>query len=629
MADAGTTRRLTAIIAADVAGYSRLTGRDEEGTIAALRAHRRELIDPKVAEYRGRIVNTAGDSILIEFPSVVEALRCAIDMQRGMAERNAEVPEDARISFRLGVNLGDVIEQDGDLLGDGVNIAARLEGLADPGGICLSRAARDQVRDRIDIAIEDMGEVEVKNIARPVRVFRVLYEGQATSSSRRFNVTKFRLAVAAAAMIVAIVGGALWWWQPWIERVEPADLAKMKFALPDKPSIAVLPFQNMSDDASQEYFADGMTQDIITDLSKVSGLYVTSRSATLRFRGRADDPRGIAAKLGVGYILEGSVRRAGDRLRITATLIDAETGDQLWAERYDRDTRDVFAIQDEIAERVVAQLSVTLKGESLSRVVRNYTPNVDAYDLYIRGRAKRIPPTPGNLAAALQMFEKAIEIDPKFAGGYAGAAFVHVLYVDSTTLAASPSDHLETALRLAKQAVALDPTFGPGYGSLAEAHTRMRQYDEALAAIQKAIQAAPSDSLMRALYGRILGYAGMPEEGIKQVKLAMHMSPDSLPLLFFLGANYRAVGQFEKSIEALTEHRKRLGGRILTAPTTQLIAAYMQAGLLDEARATVEELLTVVPHFTLQLASRTHAYKDPEHMKRFLGALRQAGLPEK
>ena len=341
------------------------------------------------------------------------------------------------------------------------------------------------------------------------------------------------------------------------------------------------------------------------------------------------DPRVIGAKLGVRHILEGGVRRAGNRLRITAKLIDTSDGLQGWAERYDRDQKDIFAVQDDIAERVVAALSERLKNGSLNRVARSYEPNLEAYDLYIQGRAKRIPPTPANLAAALNLFEKTIEIDGSFAGGYAGAAYVHVLkYGNTYPLGSSPSKDLEAAIRLAERAVKLDPSFGPAWGSLGEAYMRRGRYDDALQAVEKAMKAAPNDSLMRATYGRLLGHIGRPQDGIEQVKRAMRMSPDSLPMLYFLGANHRAAGQFNAAIEALTEHRKRLGGRVIPLPTTQLIAAYVQAGLTDKARAETKKLLKAAPRFTTSVATRTHAYKSANEMERFVGALREAGVPE-
>lgn len=619
-------RRLAAIVAADVAGYSRLMGADEEGTIAALRSIRQAVIEPKLVAFHGRIANTAGDSFLIEFASAVDALRCAIDIQREIAARNAGIPGPERLVLRIGINVGDVVSQGDDLLGDGVNVAARLEALAAPGGICLSRSARDQVRDRANFELEDQGEIEVKNIARPVRVFRVAGLEDATDAPARARQPVRLYAIAGLFAALLFIGGGAWWWG---NLTGGGSGSADQIDAPQKgPSIAVLPFVNLSDDKTQTYFADGISEDITTDLSKVTGIHVTPRSATLRFRNKNMDARAVAAELGVGHILEGSVRRAGDKVRITAKLIDAKSGDQVWADRYDRDAQGLFAIQDDIAHRVVAQLARTFGADTLTRVERTHTPNIEAYDLYIQGRAKRIPPTPLNLAAALKMFEKAMEIDPKFAGGYAGAAYVHVLRYDGDPAHTAVAEaELDIALRLAEKAVALDPAFGPGWGSLAEAYIRKRRFEDAFKAIRTAIDMAPTDSLMRASYGKYLSYVGRADEGAEQVKQAMRMSPDSLPMLYFLAANHRAAGEFEQAIDTLIEHRKRLGGRILPAPTVQLIAAAVHAGRLDHAKAEAKRLLQTVPHFTAGHAARIHVYEDPKEHARFIDALQKAGVP--
>jgi adenylate cyclase len=627
-------RRLAAIVAADVAGYSRLMGVDEEGTITALRAHRREVIEPKLAEFNGRIANTAGDSFLMEFSSAVEALRCAVEIQEEIAVRNETVPAERQLMFRIGINVGDVVANGDDLLGDGVNVAARLEALAESGGICISRSARDQVRDRMEIGLEDMGEVEVKNIARPVRAFRVLGPrkiSNVTAPSTSAAKSRLRMPIVAIVGLALVVGGGIWLQQN-DKNPDPAQSAEGSASsvqpAKEKPSIAILSFANQSGDKEQDYFAEGITEDITTDLSKVAGLYVTSRSATLRFRSGRDDPKAFAKTLGVAHVLEGSVRRSGDRLRVTATLIDAKTGEQLWAQRFDRNAKDVFAIQDEITSHVVRELSARLKGPALTPVKNLYTPNLEAYDFYIRGRAKRLPPTADNLSAALVMFEKAIALDPKFAGGYAGAAFVNLLRFDiSSEPLPAARKKLEAATRFAEKAVELDPSFGPGWGNLAECYVRKRKFRTALVAARTAITVAPNDSLMRASYGRFLGYVGRPNEGIEQVKQAMRMSPDSLPMLYFLGANYRAAGDFAKAIEALIEHRKRLGGRVVAAPTAQLIAALAQANRPAEARAEVRAVLKAVPFFRVELAVRNHVYESAEERKRFSDALSAAGLP--
>ncbi|MEP1209270.1 MAG: adenylate/guanylate cyclase domain-containing protein [Rhizobiaceae bacterium] len=623
-------RRLAAIVAADVAGYSRMMSADEEGTIAELRSHRAEVFNPALARLGGRIANTAGDSLLIEFPSAVDALKYSIDVQRDLAERNRSKQPEERFEFRIGINVGDVVAEGDDLLGDGVNVAARIEGLAPPGGICLSRSARDQVRDRLDVDLEDLGEIEVKNIRRPVRVFRVV-DKDAAAKDQAPGKKKGKprwIAVSAAMVLLAFIGAGAWWWS-FQQSSLSDDRSENVLASNAKPTIAVLPFTNLSGENSESYFSSGITEDIATDLSQVSGLLVTSSSTAKKLNNNDNDLVSAAAKFDIGHLITGSVRRSAGNIRITAKLIDVKTGTQMWAERFDRKSEDIFAIQDEITGRVVEQLSAMFGTVEFARKKRAYTPNPEAYDYYLRGRAQRIPPTPENLKSAFANFNKAIEVDPKFAGGYAGAAFATILAAaDSTSGQSSVKERLLSALGLAKKAVELDPEFGPGWSSLAEVHLRMGQHEQGLEAIKKAIQYAPSDALMRANYGRFLGYIGRAPEGIEQVVIAMRMNPDGLPLLFFLGSNQRAAGKYQEATSSLIDHRKRLGGRILPAPTLQLAAAYAQSGKLESARQTIAALLKVVPGFTISKAMKVHPYKSEEDQRIFKQALRDAGLPE-
>jgi TolB-like protein/class 3 adenylate cyclase len=367
-------RRMAAILAADVAGYSRLMGVDEEGTHARLKAHRRELVDPKIAEHHGRIVKTTGDGMLVEFASVVDAVRCAVDVQRGMAERNADVPQEQGIEFRVGINVGDIIIDGDDIYGDGVNVAARLEGLAEPNGICVSRVVRDQVRDKFDLAFEDMGEQQVKNIARAVRVFRI-----------------------TAPSIV-----------------QPTPSAKPALALPDKPSIAVLPFTNLSGDPEQDYFADGIVEDIITALSRVHWLFVIARNSSFTFKGKAVDVKLVGRELGVRYVLEGSVRKSANRVRIAGQLVDATTGAHVWADHFDGALDDIFDLQDRVTASVVGIIEPKLRHAEIERARRKPTESLDAYDLYLRALAHFDVSYEGNLEA-LRLLRRAIEIDPQYA----------------------------------------------------------------------------------------------------------------------------------------------------------------------------------------------------------------------
>ncbi|HLN49675.1 MAG TPA: adenylate/guanylate cyclase domain-containing protein, partial [Steroidobacteraceae bacterium] len=380
MAEARVERRLAAILAADVAGYSRLMGGDEEGTLAALKAYRRELIDPKIAEHRGRIVKTTGDGALVEFASAVDATRCAMEIQRAMAERNADVAEDRRIEFRIGINVGDIIIDEGDIYGDGVNIAARIEALARPGAICLSDNAYQQIKGKLTLDISDMGEQQLKNIAQPVRVYSIRLDGI------------------------------------------PARLA-----LPDKPSIAVLPFQNMSGDPEQDYFADGMVEDIITALSRFQNLFVIARNSSFTYRGRAVDVKQVSRELGVRYVLEGSVRKATNRVRITGQLIDATTGAHLWADHFDGTLEDVFDLQDQVTIRVVSAIAPRLEQVEIERAKRKPTESLDAYDYFLPGTASLHEGTKEAISEALRLFYRAIELDPEFSSAYGMAAWCYVV----------------------------------------------------------------------------------------------------------------------------------------------------------------------------------------------------------
>jgi TolB-like protein/class 3 adenylate cyclase len=410
-------RRLAAILAADVAGYSRLMGADEEGTLAALKALRRELADPKIKEHRGRIVKTTGDGLLIEFASVVDAVRCAVEVQREMAERNAGVPPDRVIEFRMGINLGDIIKDGRDIHGDGVNVAARLEALAEPGGICVSRVVRDQVRDKLAFSFEDMGEQQVKNIARPVRVHRILL-GERPSPS-----------------------------EPGIETPSQSPPT-----LPDKPSIAVLPFQNMSGDPEQEYFADGMVEEIITALSRIHWLFVIARNSSFTYKGQAVDLKQVGRELGVRYILEGSVRKAGQRVRITAQLIDAVADAHLWADRFDGSLEDVFELQDQVATKVAGVIEPTLQAAEIRRSTVRPTNDLTAYELYLRALQQMFSWESVGYTHALALLAQAIERDPRYGPALALAAFCHnALHVSGWTN--SPEVNRREGLDLARRAL--------------------------------------------------------------------------------------------------------------------------------------------------------------------------------
>jgi len=484
----GSRRRLAAIVAADVVAYSRLMGADESGTHAALRAHRTELIDPLVGAHGGRIVKSMGDGLLLEFHSVVAAAEFAVAMQEGLAGRNEGVADERAIRFRIGVHLGDIIVEGDDIFGDGVNVAARIEALAEPGGVALSDDAYRQVRDRLKLAWEDGGEHAVKNIARPIHVWR--------------------------------------WRRAGPERPAPAPAREEAPPLPDRPSIAVLPFDNMSGDPEQEYFADGMTEDLITDLSKISGLFVVARNSSFAFKGQAVDVREAARRLGVRFVLEGSVRKAGQRVRINVQLIDAGTGGHLWADRYDGTVDNVFALQDDVGAKVVSALRVRLHGDEGERLRHVHTSNLEAYELYVRAKATPYPPVPDRIEAARGMFEQVVEMDPEFAGGYAGVSWALAFgalfgHFDLGGTAAR-------AVALAQKAVALDDSFGWSYVALGLALLRQRRHGEAIAATDEAVARQPNDADAHAYRGVILAMSGRPEDGVEPVERARRLNPQSV-----------------------------------------------------------------------------------------------------
>jgi adenylate cyclase len=467
-------RRLTAILAADVVGYSRLMGLDEAGTLAALKAHRREMADGKIAEHQGRIFKVTGDGMLVEFPSVVNAVACAVDIQRRMRTRNVGVPEDRRIEFRIGVHLGDIIVEDNDIYGDGVNIAARIEAVARPGGVAVSASVRDNVGNRLDLAFKDMGDHALKNIDRPVRIYDVDLADQALADS-------------------------------------PGPASPSASAAAERPSIAVLPFNNMSGDPEQEYFADGITEDIITDLSKISGLSVIARNSVFAYKGKSVDIQDVTRRLSVSTVLEGSVRKVGQRVRVTAQLIDGKDGMHLWADRYDRDLTDIFAIQDEITETIVDQLKVRLLPEEKRTKAQPPTDNVEAYTYYLKGREFFHRRTKSSLQLARRMFTRATELDPRYARAYAGIADC-----DSVLLAWHGVEiSLESLLSTCAKALALD-------ANLPEAH---------------------------ASHGLALATNGRVAEGIAEFKRAIALDPNSYEGHYFYARTSFAEGDLEKAVE--------------------------------------------------------------------------------
>ncbi len=574
-------RRLAAILAADVVGYSRLMEGDEEATLLTLNAYR-EVIDKLVADHRGRVFGSAGDSVIAEFASPVEAVRCAVEIQQEIEARNTNLPEDRRMRFRIGVNLGDVMAEGDNLFGDGVNVAARLEGLCEGGGVALSGNVHEQVQGKLDERFMDAGEHEVKNIARPIRVWRWSESGSAG---------------------------------PMVIGSEP---------LPDKPSIAVLPFNNMSGDPEQEYFADGISEDIITDLSKVSALFVIARNSTFIYKGRAVQVQEVSRELGVRYVVEGSVRKAGNRVRITAQLIDGMSGGHLWADRYDRDLTDIFALQDEITKKIVAALQVKLTEREQEQVVHRYTENVEAYDHFLRGR-DQVRATNVTNAQARAMFERAIELDPRFAAAYAILSFCH--WRDWFNQWSEDPQSLEHAFKAAQKSVTLDDSLPLARSSLAWAHLWKGHHEQAISEAKCAVSLDPNFAEGYARLGEILSLAGRPEEGLDLVEKAMHLDPHFPPnYLIYLGHAYYVMGRHEEAVAALK--RSLTHNLDFLHPHRTLAVIFGELGRNEEAHAEVAEILRINPRASLESQRERMAFFDRAVSDQYLENLRRAGLPE-
>ena len=579
MDDQRTERRLAAILAADVAGYSRLMSRDEEGTLQRLKGHLGELIEPHIAAHRGRIVKRTGDGLLVDFASAVEAVRCAVAIQAGMVDRNRGAPDEARIEFRIGINMGDIIIEGGDIFGDGVNIAARLEALAEPGAIFVSRAVRDSVRDRLGVELEDLGERPVKNIARPVRVFRI---GQA------------RGARAAAP------------------------------AVPDKPSIAVLPFANMSGDAEQEYFSDGISEDLITDLSKVQALFVIARNSSFTYKGRSVKVQEIGRELGVRFVLEGSIRKAGNRVRITAQLVDAQSGGHLWADRFDRELTDIFATQDEVVHKIVEALAVKLSRVEEQDLKRGGTKNLEAYEAWLRARQLLGKGTRETIAEAKALHRRALELDPAFCSPHVGLAFAAVSdYVNAW--GPDPQNALDEGERWARRAIELDERQPGGHVAMGNVRVWQRRHDDALAELARAVELDGNYAQGHALLGMALMYSARHKEALDSLAVAMRLDPLYPNILLHLAAQaHFGLGQDELAAGHLVERIARMPNT--DASRMLLASAYGHLGRLEEARAAWAGLLEVNPGFSVTQREGVLPYKDARDFQRIVEGLAKAGL---
>lgn len=621
-------RKLTAILIADVKGYSRLMGEDEEFTVRSMTAYR-EVIAGVVQKHQGRVVDSVGDNLLAEFSSVVDAVRCAVEIQEELKARNAELPENRRMTFRIGINLGDIIEEEGRIYGDGVNIAARVESLAEGGGICISSTVYEQVKNKLTLGYECLGEHTVKNITDPVGVYRVLMEPEAAgkvTGKERPRLRQWHWAALSVAII--LVGGAVAIWhfylRPTPPSIEVASVEKMAFPLPDKPSIAVLPFTNMSEDPKQDFFSDGITEEIITVLSKVPGLFVIARNSTFTYKGKAVKIRQVAEELGVRFVLEGSCRKAGDKVRITAQLIDAITGYHLWGERYERELKDIFAVQDEITLKILMALQVKLKGGDQAGAFVKGTENLEAYLKLLKGREYSDRNNKEANALARNMYEEAIALDPAYAMAYLRLSATHIIdiHFGSTT---SPKKSLQRALELVQKALVLDGDLAEAHSFLGRIYLAKRQYIEAIAEGERAIALAPSSDFVYAALAFSLHHAGRPEEAIALYEKAIRLNP--IPPVWYLtslASSYQGTGRYEESIKlhkkALRRSPENLWAHL------GLAGIYSILGREQDARAEAAEVLRIDPQFSLKSSETSSLYKNQADIELRIEAWRKAGL---
>jgi len=625
-------RKLAAILAADVAGYSRLMGADEEGTLARLKAHRRELIDPKINEHHGRIVKTTGDGILIEFPSAVEAVRCAIEVQRGMVTRNAGVPPDKQLQFRVGINLGDIIVEGKDIYGDGVNVAARLEALAEPGGICVSRGVRDPIRDKLPFEFSDLGERTVKNITRPIEVFGLAAKDVAALpeiTSAPWVSPPHRLGVVMVVVsLVVIATAAAWWWHDRKSDSAPSVAASEQMAHPEarplseRPTIAILPFVTLSAAASDDYIGDGLTEDIIAALGRFSDLSVLARNAVFPYKGKSLRPADIGRELGARYLVEGTIRRTPERIRVSVQLTDAAKGTLLWSTQYDVEPKDVFSVQDDITRRITGALAVSLTRLEQARAAAKPPSSLEAYDLVLRGRELTGRQSRSANAQARDLFQRAIDLDPAYAAAYVGLGFVN-RYSVIHGWTADPVEALQRAESLATKAISLDDSNAGAHALLGAVYLQFGQHERAINELQRALDLNPSDADTYGRLGSALLFTGQIEESIKANETALHFDPNpDIDYLWNLGTAYFLADRSADAARTLewllARNPNHTFGQVMIA------AVYAQAGRQEDADRAAAAVRRLNPFF--DRSNFGSLFRNPEYQAKIAAALGKAGL---
>ena len=625
-------RKLAAILCTDAVGYSRLMGEDEARTLATLKAHLR-LIGSLVEKHRGRVVATHGDSLLAEFGSVVDAVQCALEIQDDLKGRNEELPEASRMPFRIGINLGDIIEEEGNVYGDGVNVAARLETLAEPGGVCVSGTAYDQVKNKLNVGYQSMGEHSVKNIAEPVRAYRVRadsgkkggrpgWRGMLPHLEKRLDLVK--VIVLALSVVVGIIG----LWRSHHRAVSPspgvASVRRMALPLPDMPSIAVLPFENMTGDPKQEFFTDGFTEEIITSLAKISSLFVISRNSSFTYKGKPVKVQQVSEELGVRYVLEGSIQKSGNRVRINAQLIDAVSGKHLWSEHYDRSMKDIFALQDEINLKILTALQVQLTAGEQARVWAKGTKNLDAYLKLMQVRENVLQMNMESLARARRLAEETIALDPKYAEPYAWMGATHYLE-GFLGLSKSPKESMAQAIEWELKALAIDNSLALAYARLGYVYALTQRHEEGIAELEKAVAMDPNSALAHQFLGAAFRFAGRSEEAISEIKKAIRLEPFA-PGIYYqnLGLSYLLKGDCEEAVQACRKGLERERDNMMSY--IMATAVYGSCGREEEARKTAKEILRLNPKYTPEAWGKKLPYKNPKDREQVLEGLRKAGL---
>jgi adenylate cyclase len=622
-------RKLSGILSADAVGYSRLMQEDEASTIRNLE-NRKKLMSELIEQYKGRVVDAPGDNLLAEFGSVVDATECAVKIQQELKTKNADLPDDRMMQFRIGVNLGDVVEEADRIYGDGVNIAARLEGLADPGGICISRTAYDHIKNKLELGYEYLGEHSVKNIAEPVRVYRVLMEpeaaGKVIGEKRFIGRVSRRAAIAVIVGLIIVAGGSIGWniYLQQSRKVAPASVDKMAFPLPDRPSIAVLPFANLSGNPTKDFLCDGLTEEIINGLSKSNRLFVIARNSTFTYKGKAVKVQQVAEDLGVQYVLEGSIQWSGDQVRITAQLIDALKGHHLFSERYDRELKDIFALQEEITMKVMTGIGVTLRGGETAFESPKGTKDLKAYLKWIQAAEYTQNFNKENAIMARRLAKEALTLDPEYANPYTTLAAANIVevYVGASK---SPSESLAQAEKMAVKALELDDSHVSAHIQLSIIYVFRRQFDKARIQAEHALALAPNSAFANFMLGTALLHSERFEEAISYFNKSLRLSPifPFSQLLNNLGSAYRFLGRYD---EAIAVYKKLFQFAPDHLPGhANLAATYIMAGHEEEARAEAEEVMRIDPKFSLERFARSFPYRK-ELVEELVIAWRKAGL---